>query len=55
MIQKIDSKKRTLIVDGSILIYRIASALEQATQWEDDMWTLHADLKLGKKVLAKIR
>ena len=51
MIQKIDSKKRTLIVDGSILIYRIASALEQATQWEDDMWTLHADLKLGKKVL----
>lgn len=51
MIQKIDSKKRTLIVDGSILIYRIASALEEATQWEDDVWTLHADLKLGKKVL----
>ena len=51
MLPKIQDKKRTLIVDGSILIYRIASALEEATQWEDDMWTLHADLKLGKKVL----
>ena len=51
MIPKIHNKKRTLIVDGSILIYRIASALEEATQWEDDMWTLHADLKLGKRVL----
>ena len=51
MLPKIQDKKRTLIVDGSILIYRIASALEEATQWEDDMWTLHADLKLGKRVL----
>ena len=51
MLQKINTKKRTLVVDGSILVYRIASALEEATQWEDDMWTLHADLKLGKRVL----
>ena len=47
MLPKINAKKRTLVVDGSILVYRIASALEEATQWEDDMWTLHADLKLG--------
>ena len=51
MLPKINAKKRTLVVDGSILVYRIASALEEATQWEDDMWTLHADLKLGKRVL----
>ena len=51
MIRKIDQSKRTLIVDGSLFVYRIASALEEPTQWEDDMWTLHADAKLGKKVV----
>ena len=51
MIKQIDNKKRTLLIDSSILVYRIASALEEATRWEDDMWTLHADAKLGKKVL----
>ena len=51
MIRRIDQSKRTLIVDGSLFVYRIASALEEATQWEDDMWTLHADAKLGKKVV----
>jgi len=51
MIQRIDAKKRTLVVDGSLFVYRIASALEEATQWEDDIWTLHADAKLGKKVI----
>tara|TARA_R100001530_G_scaffold88489_1_gene61618 strand:- start:3501 stop:4271 length:771 start_codon:yes stop_codon:yes gene_type:complete len=51
MIKQIDNKKRTLLIDSSILVYRIASALEEATRWEDDMWTLHADAKLGKRVL----
>ena len=31
MIQRIDAKKRTLVVDGSLFVYRIASALEEAT------------------------
>ena len=43
--------KRTLVVDGSLFVYRIASALEEATQWEDDMWTLHSDFELGKEVI----
>ena len=51
MIRRIDAMKRTLVVDGSLFVYRIASALEEATQWEDDVWTLHADAKLGKQVI----
>ena len=51
MVRKIRAKKRTLLVDGSILVYRIASAIEEATEWSHDMWTLHADAKTGKNLL----
>lgn len=51
MFRKIRAKKRTLLVDGSIICYRISSAIEVATEWENDMWTLHADAKLGKQLL----
>tara|TARA_E500000081_G_C6110720_1_gene342543 strand:- start:42 stop:815 length:774 start_codon:yes stop_codon:yes gene_type:complete len=51
MVRKIRAKKRTLLVDGSILVYRIASAIEVATEWQHDMWTLHADAKTGKQIL----
>ena len=50
-LRTIERETRTLVVDGSIFVYRIASALEEATEWEDDVWTLHADAKLGKKVI----
>ena len=51
MVGKTKIKKRKLLVDGSVLVYRIASALEEATEWEFDMWTLHADFSLGKETL----
>lgn len=51
MVRKIRAKKRTLLVDGSILCYRIASALEVATEWEHDFWTLHADANTAKQLL----
>ena len=51
MVRKLRAKKRTLLVDGDIVCYRIASAIEVATEWENDMWTLHADAKLGKELL----
>ena len=51
MIRKLKAKKRTLLVDGDIVCYRIASAIEEATEWENDMWTLHSDAKLGKELL----
>ena len=35
---------RTLIIDGDILIYKVACQVEQATEWDEDLWTLHADL-----------
>jgi len=51
MVRKIRSKKRKLLVDGSVFVYRIASGIEEPIQWEDDIWTLHSDLKLGKQLL----
>ena len=38
-------RKRTLLVDGDILVYMISTQAEEATQWDDDLWTLHSDLK----------
>lgn len=35
---------RTLLIDGDILIFQAASANEYETQWDDWLWTLHADL-----------
>ena len=51
MVRKIRAKKRTLLVDGDILCYRIAIAIEEPTEWENDMWTLHSDAKLGRELL----
>lgn len=51
MIKKVAEKKRVLLIDGSVIVYRIASAIEEATEWEDDVWTLHSDAKLGKEIL----
>jgi len=51
MVTQLRNKNKTLLVDGSVLIYRIASALEEATEWEFDFWTLHCDFKLAKTTL----
>ena len=37
--------KNHLLIDGDILIYKIATASEEATHWGDGVWTLHADAK----------
>ncbi len=42
---------RTLLLDGDIFIYQQAAAAEVATDWGDDLWTLHADLKEAKAQL----
>jgi DNA polymerase I len=33
-----------LVIDGDILVYRAASAVQKGIQWEADLWTYSADL-----------
>jgi DNA polymerase-1 len=39
------------LIDGDILIYTVAFQVEQAIDWGDDMWTLHADMKEARQRL----
>lgn len=41
----------TLLVDGDIFCYQIASACEVETDWGDDLWTLHSDAAEAKTKL----
>ena len=36
------ASERKLLIDGDIVAFTIAAACEQATKWDDDLWTLHA-------------
>ena len=35
------SKKRELLIDGDIIIYKVALQEEQAIKWDENLWTLH--------------
>jgi DNA polymerase-1 len=48
------TKKKTLLIDGDILIYQAASASEVACDWGDDFWTLHADEQEGRSRLLSL-
>ena len=41
----------TLLIDGDIVCYEAASAVEQETQWDDDLWTLHSNLDEAKALV----
>ena len=40
-------KKRTLLIDGDIVLYQVAAQCEIPTDWGEGMWTLHSDLNHG--------
>ena len=39
----------TILIDGDVILYQVASACEISTNWGDDLWTLHADAKEAKQ------
>jgi DNA polymerase-1 len=41
----------TLLIDGDIVLYQHATAVEEAFDWGDDLWTLHADASEAKQRL----
>lgn len=43
------SKELTALVDGDIYIFRAALAAEEAYQWTDDLWTLHASMSKAQE------
>ena len=46
-----DNTNKVMIVDGDLVVYKIASGLEEPIDWGDDVWTLHSDLGKGKTFL----
>lgn len=40
--------KTHIVIDGDILCYTAAAAVEKPIHWGDDFWTLHADLSEAK-------
>ena len=40
---------KTLLIDGDIFLYQIASAVEEPIDWGDDIWTLHGDMTLARQ------
>jgi DNA polymerase-1 len=41
---------KSLLIDGDIFLYQVASAVEEPTHWGDDIWTLHSDMRTAREV-----
>ena len=44
-----EKRKRTLLIDGDILLYSEAAAVEVEFDWGDDFWTLYGDAQEAKE------
>lgn len=40
-----------MLADGDMIVYRIAAAAEQATDWGNGIWSLHSDEKAARQLL----
>lgn len=38
-------KPQAALIDGDILIHRVAAGAEEITAWDEDFWTLHSELE----------
>lgn len=38
------TKKRVVLIDGDVYIFRAALSAEHAVEWTEDLWTLHANM-----------
>lgn len=45
------STKTRLLIDGDMLVYQAGLAVEKPIGWDDDVYTIHADLKEAKDYL----
>jgi 5'-3' exonuclease len=46
------AKSTPLLIDGDLLVYRLASAAETEVDWGNDLWTLHSDAHGVKRMFA---
>ena len=42
--------KSKLLIDGDIIAYQIASQIEEPIHWGNDLWTLHSDFNMARKI-----
>lgn len=43
--------KRTLLIDGDIVVYQYSATVEREIDWGDDVWSMWADAKEAKQLI----
>ena len=41
-------KKTTLLIDADVLAFEASIIAEEAVEWKDEIWTVHANMALAK-------